>query len=149
MAELVRVRRDAFLPGLPGGLPQLEVLLDRHNLTLAARAVQPGAAVEWRTASPDGALADAAPTTAGFQAALDPGANALTARVTAPDGTTVRDYTLTVTRETGTRLACTATPAAPGSRPRRRRGRTGAWRRARGWSSTRARARGAARGWRT
>ena len=72
---------------------------DVETLTFTATKSDAGASVAYLDS--DGTLDDADTTEDGFQVALAVGANAITVRVTAENGTAVQDYTVTVTRAEG------------------------------------------------
>ena len=94
----------AYAGSVAPGVSRVTLSATPRQATAPSRA-----SVEWRKGST--VLSDASSTTAGFQADLArgtgiaAGVNALTARVTAPDGTTTRDYALALARRSATRLA--------------------------------------------
>ena len=69
---------------------------DVETLTFSATKSDDGASVAYLDS--DGNTLDDADTAAGHQVPLDVGANVITVRVTAEDGTTTETYTVTVTR---------------------------------------------------
>ena len=85
---------------------------DVETLTFTATKSDAGASVAYLD-SDGNPLADADTTEDGFQVALAVGANAITVRVTAENGTT-QDYTVTVTRAEGLPTVTVAAAIFPG-----------------------------------
>ena len=74
---------------------------DIAAVTVTANKNQADATIAWLDAS-DATLVDADTSAAGFQVALEAGANTFKVKVTAEDGTTTKTYTVTVNRASPT-----------------------------------------------
>ena len=85
-----------FAPSGPGPYTA-SAAYDIAAVTVTATKNQADATVAWLDAS-DATLPDADTSAAGFQVALEAGANTFKVKVTAEDGTTTKTYTVTVNR---------------------------------------------------